>query len=60
MLALVGTVMSRSPFGNVLLRGGDGVLGTHTVPKRLTERLGVASAEEMEQVDTALRATREL
>jgi len=52
--------MSRSPFGNVLLRGGDGVLGTHTVRKRLTERLGVASAEEMEQVDTALRATLEL
>ena len=30
MLALVGTVMSRSPSGNVLLSGGDGVLGTHT------------------------------
>jgi len=29
MLALVGTVMSRSPSGNVLLRDGDGVLGTH-------------------------------
>jgi Enoyl-CoA hydratase/isomerase len=29
MLALVGTVMSRSPSGNVLLRGGDKVLGTH-------------------------------
>ena len=31
MLALVGTVMSRSASGNVLLRDGDGVLGTHTV-----------------------------
>ena len=31
MLALVGTVMSRSPSGNVLLRDGDGVLGTHKV-----------------------------
>jgi hypothetical protein len=29
MLALVGTVMSRSPSGNVLLRYGYGVLGTH-------------------------------
>ncbi len=29
MLALVGTVMSRSPSGNVLLRDGDGVIGTH-------------------------------
>ena len=29
MLALVGTVMSRSHSGNVLLRDGDGVLGTH-------------------------------
>ena len=29
MLALAGTMMSRSPSGNVLLRGGDGVLGTH-------------------------------
>ena len=29
MLALVGTVMSRSASGNVLLRDGDGVLGTH-------------------------------
>jgi hypothetical protein len=27
--ALVGTVMSRSASGNVLLRDGDGVLGTH-------------------------------
>jgi hypothetical protein len=31
MLALVGTVMSRSPSRNVLLRDGDGVLGTHTL-----------------------------
>jgi hypothetical protein len=30
MLALVGTVMSRSSSGNVLLRDRDGVLGTHT------------------------------
>jgi hypothetical protein len=30
MLALVGTVMLRSAFGKVLLREGDGVLGTHT------------------------------
>jgi NAD(P)-dependent dehydrogenase (short-subunit alcohol dehydrogenase family) len=29
MLALVGTVLSRSASGNVLLRDGDGVLGTH-------------------------------
>jgi hypothetical protein len=27
--ALDRTVMSRSPSGNVLLRDGDGVLGTH-------------------------------
>src|SRR4051794_8149955 len=32
MLALVGTVMSRSASGNVLLRDGDDVLGTHRVP----------------------------
>jgi hypothetical protein len=31
MLALVGTVMLRSAFGKVLLREGDGVLGTHRV-----------------------------
>jgi len=31
LLALVGAVMSGSASGNVLLRGGDGVLGTHTV-----------------------------
>jgi hypothetical protein len=31
MLALVGTVMARSPSGNVLLRDGDRVLGTQTV-----------------------------
>jgi hypothetical protein len=31
MLALVGMVMLRSGFGKVLLRDGDGVLGTHTV-----------------------------
>jgi hypothetical protein len=31
MLALVGTVMSRSPSGNLLLRDGDGVLGTHSL-----------------------------
>lgn len=30
------------------------------VRKRLVERIGVATAEEMEQVDTALRATFEL
>ena len=30
MLALVGTVISRSASGNVLLRDGDGVLGTHS------------------------------
>jgi hypothetical protein len=29
MLALVGTVMSRSASGKVLLGDGDGVLGTH-------------------------------
>jgi hypothetical protein len=29
MLALVRTVMSRSPSGNLLLRDGDGLLGTH-------------------------------
>src|SRR3954453_5310521 len=33
MLALVGTVMSRSPVGNELLRDGDTVLGTHTVQR---------------------------
>jgi hypothetical protein len=30
MLALVGTVMLRSVSGKVLLRDGDGILGTHT------------------------------
>jgi len=34
MLALVGTVMLRSASGKVLLRDGDGVLGTHTVDHR--------------------------
>jgi hypothetical protein len=34
MLALVGTVMSRSPSGNVLLRDGDRVLGTHKLSCR--------------------------
>jgi hypothetical protein len=29
MLALVGMVMSRSASGNVLLKDGDGVLGTY-------------------------------
>ena len=40
MLALVGTVMSRSPSGNVLLRDGDGVLGTHrlTADKRCVDQ----------------------
>ena len=37
MLALVGTVMSRSPSGNVLLRDGDGVLGTHTLSSAVGE-----------------------
>jgi hypothetical protein len=41
MLALVGTVMSRSPSGNVLLRDGDGVLGTH----RLFVSRNTASSE---------------
>ena len=41
MLALVGTVMSRSPSGNVLLRNGDGVLGTHTLPAK--PKLGVST-----------------
>jgi len=40
MLALVGTVMSRSPSGNVLLRDGDGVLGTHTLVGRSDTVLG--------------------
>ena len=31
MLALVGTVVLRLAFGKVLLRDGDGVLGTHTL-----------------------------
>ena len=35
MLALVGTVMSRSASGNVLLRDGDGVLGTHMTAGRV-------------------------
>jgi hypothetical protein len=38
MLALVGTVMSRSPSGNVLLRDGDGVLGTHRPHRALRLR----------------------
>ena len=41
MLALVGTVMSRSPSGNVLLRDGDGVLGTHTVTIKITDAADV-------------------
>jgi Asp-tRNA(Asn)/Glu-tRNA(Gln) amidotransferase A subunit family amidase len=34
MLALVGTVLSRSASGNVLLRDGDGVLGTHRLAEQ--------------------------
>ena len=35
MLALVGTVLSRSASGNVLLRDGDGVLGTHSLTSQV-------------------------
>ena len=35
MLALVGTVMLRSASEKVLLRAGDGVLGTHPLRDRL-------------------------
>ena len=51
MLALVGTVMSRSPSGNVLLRDGDGVLGTHT-PSR-SRRSGRMAAPERGAVPPA-------
>jgi hypothetical protein len=34
MLALVGTVMLRSASEKVLLRDGDGVLGTHRLKLR--------------------------
>src|SRR6478609_1232425 len=43
MLALVGTVMLRSPSGNVLLRDGDRVLGTHTLTSG-DRRFGVIAA----------------
>jgi hypothetical protein len=38
MLAFVGTVVLRLASGKVLLRDGDGVLGTHTPHRRLPER----------------------
>ena len=50
MLAPVMTAMSRSPSANVLLSGGDGVLGTHkfSAPtrsiRRRSVRLGRAGA----------------
>jgi hypothetical protein len=37
MLALVGTVISRSPSGNVLLRDGDRILGTHRLEAGVIE-----------------------
>jgi hypothetical protein len=40
MLALVGTVISRSPSRNLLLRDGDRVLGTHKVREVLAAALG--------------------
>jgi ArsR family transcriptional regulator, arsenate/arsenite/antimonite-responsive transcriptional repressor len=54
MLALVGTVLSRSASGNVLLRDGDGVLGTHRLKAladptrlRLVSLLLVSEAGEL-------------
>jgi hypothetical protein len=44
MLALVGTVMSRSPSGNVLLRDGEGVLGPHRSDSLTTGADGVNRA----------------
>jgi hypothetical protein len=44
MLADVGTVMSRSPSGNVLLSDGDRVLGTHTLPDARARDAGVTTA----------------
>jgi hypothetical protein len=55
MLALVGTVMSRSPSGNVLLRDGDGVLGTHKCAQFRAptgSRVGDAAITELHQGDT--------
>jgi hypothetical protein len=43
MLALVGTVMLRSASGNVLLRDGDGVLGTHRPTAATILRVGLES-----------------
>jgi len=42
MLALVGTVMLRSASGKVLLRDGDGVLGTHRHAARAAARVAGA------------------
>jgi hypothetical protein len=51
MLALVGTVMSRSPSGNVLLRYGDGVLGTHRVrPGRLRGSVAQEACEQIQEL----------
>src|SRR4051794_22499607 len=47
MLALVGTVLSRSASGNVLLRDGEGVLGTHR-PGRRPRPLTVGESVERE------------
>jgi hypothetical protein len=51
MLALVGTVMSRSPSGNVLLRYGDGVLGTHKLQVAAAVS-GAAEAQAMVRAST--------
>ena len=51
MLALVGTVMSRSSSGNVLLRDRDGVLGTHRVAYP-TERTLVSVDRRPSHVDS--------
>src|SRR6185436_7175903 len=59
MPALVGTVMSRSPSGNVPLRDGDGVLGTQTTtsPTKLW-KVGAASTGETRPGDRPASTVR--
>ncbi len=58
-------VVETDPESLLAVRIGDlgwafALLLDRPVRKRLTERVGVATAEEMERVDTALRATFDL
>jgi hypothetical protein len=48
MLALVGTGMSRSASGNVLLRDGDGVLGTHMWERSAPPETVIAAQTDIE------------